>query len=214
MKILLGVSGSISAYKSYDLLRSLVKEGHEVITVTTKSGEKFVHPWLFKSLGAKATYTYADDFQKAKETDGVLHIELARWCDGILIAPASANFIADLSHGKATDLLSSIFLAISDERPVALFPAMNTKMLQHPFVKENIDKISKLKNVYDRPTASGTLACGEEGEGKLEDIDVIAETAPIIFGQFLNRAKNEKHYLITTGATISPLDPVRYLTNP
>ncbi len=214
MNILLGVTGSISAYKTLDLARDLVKKGHAVKVILTKGAEKFVVPEVFRYLGAKAVFSATDDFQYPKtESDApVLHVDLAKWADRFIIAPLSANTLSRIVHAEASDLLSSVFLAIPQDKPILVFPAMNTQMLNHPFVKENFDLLEKLKTlpqILVHPTMSGELACGDHGEGKLADIKTISEMAEAYTAQTNNRS-----ILLTAGATLSPLDSVRFLTNP
>lgn len=209
MKILLGISGSISAYKSIDLARGLVKEGHEVKVILTEGALKFVVPEVFTYLGVSDVYKSTDDFIHKN----VLHVDLTRWCDVFVIAPTTANTLSKLSQGRADDLLTSVFLALPKEKNILLFPAMNTHMLWHPFTQENIEAIKKLKslnNVFISPTDAGILACMEVGEGKLPTVEELIELIPLLGKPFFPTTKK---ITITTGATIVPLDPVRYLTN-
>lgn len=212
MKILIGVTGSIACYRTYDLTRELSKLGHEIKVVLTKGAQKFIRPELFRYLGAKEVYLSQDDFKlnhyEKRATGQVLHIELARWCDRLLIVPASANYLKTLSSGATPDLLSSIFLSLG-QKPVVIYPAMNSEMLLHPFTQENLQKLDRLKNVFIAPTSSGLLACGEIGEGKLLSNDIILKT----FDIFHQKNETKRNVLITTGATIAPLDPIRFLTN-
>ena len=211
MKILLSVCGSISAYKSIDLARALVNNGHEVKVVLTKGALNFVVPNVFTYLGVEDVYRSEDDFTHKK----VLHVELARWAEILVIAPLSANTLSRLARGEASDLLTSIFLAFEPTKPIGVFPAMNTMMLKHPFTQENfaeLKKLSSLNNLFVSPTNSGILACEEIGEGKLPRVEEIAELIPLLRPPF-NLAEKRKKIVISTGATISPIDPVRYLTN-
>ena len=211
MKILLSVCGSISAYKSIDLARTLVNDGHEVKVVLTKGAMKFVVPNVYTYLGVEEVYQSEDDFNHKK----VLHVDLARWAETLVIAPLSANTLSRLARGEASDLLSSIFLAFEPTKTIAVFPAMNTLMLKHPFTQENISDLKKLctlNNLFVSPTNSGVLACEEVGEGKLPNVDEIAKLIPLLRPPF-NIDNKRKKIVITTGATISPIDPVRYLTN-
>jgi phosphopantothenoylcysteine decarboxylase/phosphopantothenate--cysteine ligase len=209
MKILLAVSGSISAYKSYDICRGLCKEGHEVKIILTKGACEFVHYKTFYYLGAQKVYQHTDDFNPEKDPQvNVLHIELVKWCDQFVICPASANTIAKLANGLCDDLLTSCFLALSD-KPCLIFPAMNTQMLTHPITQKNLNTLKALSHIFIHPTAHGELACGDKGKGKLPDSELIVQMVPL-----LNKTNLEKNVLITAGATISPLDPVRYITNP
>ncbi len=215
MKIVLGVTGSVACYKSFDLLRALVKSEHEVIVILTKGAENFLRPELFTYLGAKEVYLAKDDFtgNKIKDTDShVLHVELAKWLDKLVIYPASANTIARLAMGLADDLLSSTFLAKRENTQTIIFPAMNTHMYEHPITKENIDLLERLAksgktNIID-PIA-GELICKDNGKGKVQSIEVAKELI-----ESINTPSENKKVLITTGATIAPIDPVRYVTNP
>ncbi len=208
MNVLLGVSGSIAAYKACDLLRSLTKRGHQVRVVFTSGALEFVRPELFRYLGALSTHLPGDDFHSA--TPGVPHVDLGKWADVLVVAPMSANTLAKLSGGRADDFLTSIFMAWRQNRPVLCFPAMNTMMWQHPFTREHVERLNKLPFARVVDPAAGLLACGDEGAGKLMDPEGIADVV-----ECLNPLKVwEKHVLVTTGATVAPLDPVRFMTNP
>ena len=210
MRILLAVSGSISAYKALDIARGLFKQGHDVKVILTNGALKFVIPEVFTYLGVQDVYKSQDDFNHKN----VLHVDLARWCDIFVVAPASANTISKLAQGRADDLLTSVFLALESHKNAILFPAMNSIMLAHPFTQENLNDIKKLRtlnNLYICPTDSGILACEEVGLGKLPSVEEIIELIPTMIKPL--NSKNQKTILATTGATITPLDPVRYLTN-
>ncbi len=213
MNIVLAVSGSISAYKSIDVTRELTKKGHKVRVVLTRGALEFVVPKIFTYLGAEKVYQPQDDFtemaSQESELDGaVLHVALAKWADQLVIAPLSANTLSNLCQAKANDLLSSLFLAWRREKPISIFPAMNSQMLSHPFVQDNFKKLSELSFLWCAPTGTGLLACNDKGEGKLlsvEEIIALIETRTLL--------QTQKTTLITTGATVAPLDNVRYLTN-
>jgi phosphopantothenoylcysteine decarboxylase/phosphopantothenate--cysteine ligase len=210
MNILLAVTGSISAYKALDICRGLSKLDHKVRVLCSKGAEEFINPNAFHYLGAEKVYLKYDDFnlnQYESETN-VLHIDLVKWADKFVLAPASANTLAKIANGLCDDLISSLFLALGD-KPCIIFPAMNSKMLSHPMTVENLKKLDCLDNTFIHPTQSGELACGDIGAGKLADVNQIID---VIIAHSLR--SNDKTVLITTGATISPLDPVRYLTNP
>ncbi len=207
MKILLGVSGSISAYKTFDLVRELIKLNHSVKVILTEGALQFVKPEVYGYLGVEKVYLAKDDFKNS----GVLHVELSRWADTFLIAPTSANTLSRLASGAADDLLTSVFLAYENSKPIIISPAMNTQMLNHPFVEENIKKIEKLKtlpHLLFLDSNAGELLCGELGKGKLPEIRSL-----IAILETYTTVKNNKKVLISTGASITPLDPVRYLTN-
>jgi phosphopantothenoylcysteine decarboxylase/phosphopantothenate--cysteine ligase len=213
MKILLNVCGSISAYKALDISRGLIKAGHQVRVVLSKGALQFVVPQVFKYLGAEEVYLPEDDFKYPKNpSDGnVLHIELSKWCEKFVIAPLSANTLSKMAYGEASDLMLSTFLALPNNVPILIFPAMNERMLTNPLVKENFSKLERLfPNLLTCPTEYGELACGDVGKGKLLDVSKIIEIIPNITPI---KAQDTKHLLITTGATLAPLDPVRYLTN-
>ena len=208
MNILLAVTGSISAYKTIDLSRELVKRGHTVRVIVTSGAKKFLVPELYGYLGVEKFYQPEEDFLHTN----VLHVDLVKWADTFIIAPLSANTLARLVRGEASDLLTSVFLAYPKTKPLLVFPAMNTNMLHHPFIQENFQQLTKLgslKNIFISKTKTGLLACGDEGEGKLPDVNEI-----IYLTETINplNFKNEK-ILISTGASVVPIDPVRYLTN-
>lgn len=205
-KILFAVSGSIAAYRTYDVVKDLTRLGNEVVVVLTRGAEEFVNPKMYTYMGAAAVYTAKDDF--TAHHPGVLHIDLARWCDLWVLCPASANTLARLSHGIADDLVSSIFLSLKD-KPCILFPAMNTNMLENPLTQMNLATLEKLKSCKIIQPQSGTLICSEVGSGKLAPSN---ELTALIHSYTLENKKAKK-VLITTGATLSPLDPIRYLTN-
>ncbi|RLA63322.1 MAG: bifunctional phosphopantothenoylcysteine decarboxylase/phosphopantothenate--cysteine ligase CoaBC [Epsilonproteobacteria bacterium] len=212
MKILLSVCGSISAYKSIDIARGLIKEGHQVKVILSKGAEEFVIPQVFKYLGVEEVYKYNDDFkypEKVADPGTVLHIELAKWADTFAVAPLSANTLANLANGNANDLLTTVFLALGSETTIALYPAMNSNMLTNAMVVHNFEKLKNIfPNLLILPTERGELACGDTGPGKLPHVEKIVATLP-----YLNTKNSGKNILITTGPTMAPLDSVRFLTN-
>lgn len=205
MNILLAVSGSIAAYKSPDICRGLINQGHKVKVVLSKGSLEFINPQIFKYLGAEETYLPDDDFKH----NNVLHISLSKWLDSFVLVPASANTLAKLSHGECSDLLSSIFLSLEKQKVKVIYPAMNTHMYNNPITKKNLENIQLNQNTFVIPPDSGVLACGDEGEGKLSDVRSIIEMIPT----YSNKNSN-KSVLITAGATLSSIDTVRYVTNP
>jgi phosphopantothenoylcysteine decarboxylase/phosphopantothenate--cysteine ligase len=200
MKIILGVCGSISAYKTVDLARSLILKGNEVKVVLTKGSEQFLNKEVFKFLKIEA-YSHDDDFKHA----GVLHIDLARWADTVAICPLSANTLSKLANGACDDLLSSVFLSLRKDVVRIVSPAMNVEMLNNEIVQANLKKIKSFTIQSDE----GLLACGEVGSGKLPNIQELAELIPC----FSNK-KVDKTVVITAGATLSNIDTVRFVTNP
>ncbi len=214
MKILVGVCGSVSAYKSIEFIRGLVKKDHEVRVLLTKGAQEFVNSNLYTYLGANEVYGAQEDFSGSVETKSVLHIELAKWADELHIYPASANTIAKLAMGMSDDLLSSVFLAGWDKFKTVIYPAMNTSMWTNPITQENIDLMKRLahqEQVYIYEPQVGTLACGDTGAGKIPDVEEVLANFDAI-----NSSINEKskHVVITAGATVAPIDPVRFVTNP
>lgn len=210
MKILIGVTGSIAAYKAYDLCRALIKKNHQVRVVTTRGAEQFIKLETFKYLGAEEVYSSHDDFnlKNLESNQTVLHIELAKWADQLVIAPLSANTLGRLALGLCDDLLVSTYLAWRG-KPVLLFPAMNTFMWQQPRTQEHLKSLSQISyNEFYNPV-SGTLACGDIGDGKLLEVESMVQ----MIETHAQNLKNKK-VVITAGATAAAVDPVRYITNP
>ena len=209
MNIILGVTGSIACYKSYDLLRKLIKRGHKVKVILTSGSLKFIKAQTFHYLGAQEVFLPHDDFTPEKSLSSVLHIDLVKWCDKILIAPTSANTISRIAMGLTNDLLTSVLLANSS-KPVLIFPAMNSKMWNHLRIQSHLREISNLPHYAIINPVKGKLACGDEGSGKLLSINTIVHLAECLNPKLHIKIK----ILITAGATSFPLDPVRFLTNP
>ncbi len=202
--ILLGVTGGIAAYKSADLTRRLGEAGATVRVVMTPAATEFVTPLTFQALSGNPVHTHLLDPQ-AEAAMG--HIELARWADAVLIAPASADFIAKLTHGLADDLLSTLCLAT--EACIALAPAMNRAMWANRATQDNIKLLQKRGITLCGP-AQGTQACGDIGVGRmLEPTELVAALSAL----FTNQALQDVNILITAGPTREPIDPVRYITN-
>jgi phosphopantothenoylcysteine decarboxylase/phosphopantothenate--cysteine ligase len=211
MNILLGITGSIASYKSFDVARLLVKNGHQVKVILTKGSLEFIKPETFRYIGVEAVYLPQDDFRPNHLSFGstVLHIELVKWADKLIIAPASANTLSRFATGITNDLLTSVFLAIG-KKPVVLFPAMNTEMWNNPRIKEQVLKLNSLPCVGIINPSSGLLACGDIGAGKFPEVSSVVD----LIETFTPDLKKNKKIIITAGATASPLDPVRYITNP
>ncbi len=210
MKILIGVTGSIAAYKAYDLCRALIKKNHQVRVITTRGAEQFVKLETFRYLGCEEVYSSVDDFNlnNLNKSETVLHIELAKWADQLVIAPLSANTMGRMSLGLCDDLLVSTYLAWRG-KPVLLFPAMNSFMWQQPRTQEHVMALSKIStNEFYNPVA-GTLACGDIGDGKLLEVEAMVQMIET-HAQTLKKKK----VIITAGATAAAVDPVRYITNP
>ncbi len=203
-RILLGVTGGIAAYKSAVLLRLLRSNGANVRVVMTHGATEFVTPLTFQALSGKPVHTELLDL----ETESAMgHIELARWADLILIAPASANFIARYANGFADDLLSTLCLAT--DAPVILAPAMNQQMWLNSATQENLEKL-KTRSVGILGPAEGDQACGENGPGRMLEAE---EIASLTAKSFETNILTGSRVLVTAGPTREAIDPVRYISN-
>jgi len=203
-RVLLGVSGSIAAYKSPDIVRRLQDLGAEVRVVITNGGREFVSERSLQTISKNKVHDNLWD-KDAELSMG--HIELAKWADIVIIAPASANTIAKLCHGEADDLLSTVILATSATVMVA--PSMNQQMYASLAMKENL-QLLKSRNVIIIEPGFGEQACGDVGEGRLaEPIDIAQQAAEL----FLSNSLSGKKVLITIGGTIEAIDPVRFISN-
>jgi phosphopantothenoylcysteine decarboxylase/phosphopantothenate--cysteine ligase len=203
-RILLGVSGGIAAYKAAELVRLLRKEGAEVRVAMTRGAAQFVTPLTFQALSGNPVHT---DLLDAESESAMDHISLARWADLIVIAPATANLIAKLSHGLADDLLTTLYLAATC--PVYLAPAMNQAMWAKPATQENV-ALLKRHGVRLIGPVQGGQACGETGFGRMSEPQDICAALP---AGPADRTLQGRKVLISAGPTREPLDPVRYLTN-
>ena len=211
MKILLAITGSIASYKSFDVARALVKKGHDVKVILTQGALEFIKPETFRYLGVSATYLPQDDFDPTflSENQTVLHIELSKWADKLIIAPVSANTLARLSLGLNNDLLGSTYLAFGN-KPIVFFPAMNTLMWNHARTQEHVRALQMQSHVGIIQPSSGLLACGDVGSGKFPEVNAVVD----LIETFNPLNKLKEKVIITAGATAAPIDPVRYLTNP
>jgi phosphopantothenoylcysteine decarboxylase/phosphopantothenate--cysteine ligase len=204
--IILGITGSIAAYKSCDIIRKLKKKEHNVICIITSSAKEFITPLTIATLSENPVYD--DMFYLNKNySSKIQHIELAKNCDLLLVAPATANIIGKVASGIADDLLTSVIM--STEKPVIFAPAMNEKMWKNEIVKENVAKLKKYGYKFIGPK-EGLLACGDYGEGHIEDVDVIVEQT---LSFLKKKSLNKKTVLILSGPTIEKIDDVRYITN-
>jgi phosphopantothenoylcysteine decarboxylase/phosphopantothenate--cysteine ligase len=203
-KVLLGITGSIAAYKGADLVRRLREEGAEVEVVLTDSGAEFITPLTLQALSGRPVHTRLLD-PAAESAMG--HIALARWADAIVIAPASANVIARLAAGLADDLLTTLCLAA--DAPLALAPAMNRLMWAHPATRENVARL-EARGVRVFGPAEGDQACGEVGPGRMLEPEAIVERIAGLFsaGRLQGRA-----VLLTAGPTQEAIDPIRFISN-
>jgi len=203
-RIILGVSGSIAAYKSPDIVRRLQDLGAEVRVILTSGGREFVSE---RSLQTVSKNKVHDNLWDSEAELSMGHIELAKWADVVIIAPASANTIAKLCHGKADDLLSTVILATSASVMVA--PSMNQQMYASLAMKDNLQLLQK-RGVRIIDPGFGEQACGDVGEGRLAEPTEIALQASELFQ---NNALGGKKVLITVGGTVEAIDPVRFLSN-
>mgnify|MGYP001194448036 CR=1 FL=1 len=204
-KILLGITGSIAAYKVADWVRALRREGCQVTVVMTESACRFISPLTMAALSGNPVHT---DMFNAKAPETIPHITLAREHDLLVIAPASAQTIARLAHGLADNLLATIALAFSG--PTLVCPAMNSVMFQHPATQTNLATIKSYGYQVIDPDC-GTMACGEEGPGRLTDWQNARQA---ILSAFVPKTLANEHVLITAGPTRELFDPVRFLSNP
>jgi len=203
-RILLGVTGGIAAYKAADLVRRLQDVGAQVRVVMTQGACEFITPLTMQALSGHPVHTTLLD-PTAEAAMG--HIELARWADLVLIAPASANFMARLAHGHGNDLLATLCLATG--APIAIAPAMNQQMWADTSTQKNL-LILQEKGIKVFGPGSGSQACGEVGAGRmLEPMEIIQHAAEVFDYQLLTG----KHVVITAGPTREAIDPVRYITN-
>ena len=206
-RIVLGVSGGIAAYKAPDLVRRLRERGAEVQVVMTAGAQRFVTPTTFQAVAGREVR--AELWDPAAEA-AMGHIELARWAELILLAPATADLIARLASGRADDLLTTLVLAT--DAKVALAPAMNRLMWSHPATQANI-AILRHRGVEVLGPGRGEQACGETGDGRmLEPLEIVAGVEHLL-PVATSSALAGKHVLITAGPTRERLDPVRYISN-
>lgn len=205
--IVLGLSGGIACYKAAELTRALIKAGATVQVVMSEAAEQFITPVTMQALSNRPVYTSQWD---AREANNMAHINLSREADAILVAPASADFLAKLVQGRADDLLSLLCLARPIERcPLLVAPAMNREMWAHPATQRNIRQLRKDGTTLLGPDA-GDQACGEIGDGRmLEALDLRDE----VISFFQPKLLAGKRLLITAGPTFEPIDPVRGITN-
>jgi len=206
-RVILGVTGGIAAYRAGDIIRGLKKKGADVTCIMTKSAKEFITPLTLRKLSGNPVYD--DMFLEGKKTSSkIKHIDLARNCDSILIAPATANIIGKIASGIADDLLTTVVMA--SEKKVLIAPAMNKQMWKNRIVKANVKKLEKNGYIFIGPV-KGELACGETGEGHIESTDkIVRETIKSV----KKKALKGKTVLITSGATREFIDKVRFISNP
>ena len=203
-RILLGLSGGIAAYKAAELTRLLVQAGAEVRVVMTEAACRFITPVTMQALSGNLVHT---DLWDASIPNNMAHIELSRGCDAIVVAPASADFLAKLANGLCDDLLSTLCLA--REGPLLVAPAMNLQMWGNPATQRNVNQL-RADGVAILGPASGDQACGETGMGRMLEAEEILEE---IDASFQPKLLAGKRVLITAGPTFEPIDTVRGITN-
>jgi phosphopantothenoylcysteine decarboxylase/phosphopantothenate--cysteine ligase len=204
-RILLGVTGGIAAYKSADLVRRLIEHGAQVQVVMTAAAREFVTPTTFQALSGRAVRT---DLWDTEAEAAMGHIELARWAELVLVAPASADFLARLAHGLADDLLTTLCLAT--DAPIAVAPAMNQRMWRNLATRANVELLTT-RGVHMIGPGVGEQACGEHGPGRmLEPTEIVSQVAPLLasVGPLTGR-----RVLLTAGPTRECIDPVRFVSN-
>ena len=203
-RILLGLTGGIAAYKAADLARGLIKEGADVQVVMTDAATPFVAPVTLQALTGKPVYTRMWD---KRISNGMAHIELSRDRDLIVVAPATADFIAKLVHGAADDLLAT--LCVARECPLMVAPAMNRQMWENPATRRNVKQLREDGIIVEGP-ASGEQACGENGMGRMSEPAQIVDS---IISWFQPKLLAGARILVTAGPTYEPIDAVRGITN-
>lgn len=215
MKILLGICGSIAAYKAPLLARELIKRGAQVRVVMTPSAAKFVQPLVLQNLTRHSVAV--EMFDESTQNDGSWHIHLARWCDAMLIAPCSAATLGKIAHGISDTALTLVALALSPKTPLLVAPAMDTEMWIHPATQRNVEIVQRY-NVTIIPPAEGELASGFQGVGRLPEIAVLADAVLVSFSQTPFQQESEqslhgKTVLLTAGPTVERIDDVRFISN-
>jgi phosphopantothenoylcysteine decarboxylase/phosphopantothenate--cysteine ligase len=205
--IVLGLTGGIACFKAAELCRSLVKAGATVQVVMTEAAAQFITPVTMQALSGQSVYTSQWD---AREGNNMAHINLSREADAILVAPASADFMAKLIHGKADELLSLMCLARPLQTvPLILAPAMNREMWAHPATQRNVVQL-KADGAFVLNVGQGDQACGETGDGRMLEAEEIVEE---LLSFWTPKVLKGQHALITAGPTYEAIDPVRGITN-
>lgn len=203
-KIVLGVTGGVAAYKAAELVRLLGKAGARVQVVLTDAGARFVTPVTFQALSGNTVWT---DIWDPRMANNMAHIDLSRDADAVLVAPASADFIARVAHGLADDLLTTLCLA--RDCPLLVAPAMNRQMWEHPATQRNVRQIVDDGVTLFGP-AAGDQACGEIGMGRMEEPETLLEN---LIAYFVPKTLAGRRVVLTAGPTFEAIDPVRGITN-
>jgi phosphopantothenoylcysteine decarboxylase/phosphopantothenate--cysteine ligase len=212
MRVALGVSGGVAAYKAAELVRKLQQEGLDVQVVMTESAREFITPLTFAALTGQKVITemFGDGGESAGANveSAIEHIAVAQRIDLLVVAPATANVIAKMARGVADDFLTTLYLATT--APVIIAPAMNVNMWEHPATQENVETL-RARGVQIVPPEEGYLACGMTGAGRLASVDAIADAVRSRLG--IEHDLQEETIIVTAGPTCEDIDPVRFLTN-
>ncbi|HEV2522200.1 MAG TPA: bifunctional phosphopantothenoylcysteine decarboxylase/phosphopantothenate--cysteine ligase CoaBC [Candidatus Acidoferrales bacterium] len=210
MRVALGVSGGVAAYKAAELVRKLQQDGLDVQVVMTKSAQEFVTPLTFAALTGQRVITemFGTESAGANVESAIEHIAVAQRIDLLVVAPATANVIAKMARGVADDFLTTLYLATT--APVVVAPAMNVNMWEHAATQENI-KTLRARGAFVVPPEEGYLACGMTGAGRLAGVEAIANAVRARLG--IEHDLQEETIIVTAGPTCEDLDPVRFLTN-
>ena len=204
-KIVLGITGSIAAYKSCLIIRALIKHGAEVQVVITPSGKEFITPITLSALTHKPVIS---EFFSQRDGTWHSHVDLGLWADAMLIAPCTASTLGKMAHGVADNMLITTYLSM--KAPVFIAPAMDLDMFQHPSTQANLQQLKSYGNHIIEP-ASGFLASGLEGKGRMEEPEKIVEQLDKFFNPTADL--QGKHIMITAGPTYEKIDPVRFIGN-
>ena len=204
-KIVLGITGSIAAYKSCLIIRALIKHGAEVQVVITPSGKEFITPITLSALTHKPVIS---EFFSQRDGTWHSHVDLGLWADAMLIAPCTASTLGKMAHGVADNMLITTYLSM--KAPVFIAPAMDLDMFQHPSTQANLQQLKSYGNHIIEP-ASGFLASGLEGKGRMEEPEKIVEQLDKFFNSTADLQR--KHIMITAGPTYEKIDPVRFIGN-
>lgn len=205
-KIVLGITGSIAAYKACLLIRELIKQGAEVQTVITPAGKEFITPITLSALTHKPVIS---EFFSQRDGTWNSHVDIGLWADAMLIAPCTASTIGKMANGIADNMLITTYLSM--KAPVFIAPAMDLDMYAHPSTRQNLDKLRSYGNIIIEPQ-SGFLASGLEGKGRMEEPATIVKTLDKFFYEKKDQLKG-KRIMITAGPTYEKIDPVRFIGN-
>ena len=205
-KIVLGITGSIAAYKGCLIIRGLIKQGAEVQTVITPAGKEFITPITLSALTHKPVIS---EFFSQRDGTWHSHVDLGLWADAMLIAPCTASTIGKMANGIADNMLITTYLSM--KAPVFVAPAMDLDMYAHPSTQQNLDKLRSYGNIIIEPQ-SGFLASGLEGKGRMEEPETIVKTLDGFFYEKKDELKGKK-IMITAGPTYEKIDPVRFIGN-